>query len=81
MTVAAVPQINVKTLQFIHKLTASDTSKTAKITKKCINCSFYAPHFTLVKEALIEIGCVVTSLIVGWLSRACTVAKRCILGL
>jgi len=38
-------------------------------------------HFTLVKEALIEIGCVVTSLVVGWLSRACTVAKRCILGL
>jgi len=29
---------------------------------------FYAPHFTLVKEALIEIGCVVTSLVVGrWL--------------
>ena len=27
---------------------------------------FQAPHFTLVKEALIEIGCVVTSL-VGWL--------------
>jgi len=26
-----------------------------------------APHFTLVKEALIEIGCVVTSLVVGWL--------------
>jgi len=26
--------INVKTLQFIHKLTASDTSKTAKITKR-----------------------------------------------
>jgi len=26
--------INVKKLQFIHKLTASDTSKTAKITKK-----------------------------------------------
>jgi len=25
--------INVKKLQFIHKLTASDTSKTAKITK------------------------------------------------
>jgi len=24
---------------------------------------------------------VVTSLVVGWLSRACTVAKRCILGL
>ena len=24
-------------------------------------------HFTLVKEALIEIGCVVTSLVVGWL--------------
>ena len=48
---------------------------------------FLAPHFTLVKEALIEIGCVVTSLVVGWLvigrwlSRACTVAKRCILGL
>ena len=42
---------------------------------------FEAPHFTLVKEALIEIGCVVTSLVVGWLSRACTVAKRCILGL
>jgi len=35
---------------------------------------------TLVKEALIEIGCVVTSL-VGWLPRACTVSKRCILGL
>ena len=29
--------------------------------------SYYlAPHFTLVKEALIEIGCVVTSLVVGW---------------
>ena len=28
---------------------------------------FQAPHFTLVKEALIEIGCVVTSLVVGWL--------------
>ena len=28
--------INVKKLQFIHKLTASDTSKTAKITKKVI---------------------------------------------
>jgi len=27
---------------------------------------FQAPHFTLVKEALIEIGCVVTSLVVGW---------------
>ena len=40
-----------------------------------------ASYFTLVKEALIEIGCVVTSLVVGWLSRACTVAKRCILGL
>jgi len=44
---------------------------------------------TLVKEALIEIGCVMTSLVVGWslvgwlsvLSRACTVVKRCILGL
>jgi len=35
----------------------------------------------LVREALIEIGCVVTSLVVGWLSHACTVAKRCILGL
>jgi len=40
----------------------------------------------LVKEALIEIGCVMMSLVVGWLvvgwlSRACTVAKRCILGL
>jgi len=50
-------------------------------------CVFQAPHFTLVKEALIEIGCVVTSSVVGrwlvgrWLSRACTVAKRCILGL
>ena len=38
-------------------------------------------YFSTVKEALIEIGCVVTSLVVGWLSRACTVAKRCILGL
>ena len=26
--------LNVKKLQFIHKLTASDTSKTAKIIKK-----------------------------------------------
>jgi len=26
--------INVKKLQFIHKLTASDTSKTAKIPKR-----------------------------------------------
>jgi len=30
---------------------------------------------------LLTQGCVVTSLVVGWLSRACTVAKRCILGL
>ena len=28
---------------------------------------FLAPHFTLVKEALIEIGCVVTSLVYGTL--------------
>ena len=28
--------------------------------------TFFVPHFTVVKEALIEIGCVVTSL-VGWL--------------
>jgi len=28
--------VNVKKLQFIHKLTASDTSKTAKITKNDI---------------------------------------------
>ena len=49
-------------------------------TTQC-TCHFQAPHFTLVKEALIEIGCVVTSLVVGWLSRACNVAKRCILGL
>jgi len=42
---------------------------------------FWTPHFTLVKEALIEIGCVVTSLVVGWFSRACNVAKRGILGL
>ena len=32
--------------------------------------NFYAPHFTLVKEALIEIGCVVTSLVVGCHARA-----------
>ena len=25
------------------------------------------PHFTLAKEALIEIGCVMTSLVVDWL--------------
>ena len=31
---------------------------------------FRAPHFTLVKEALIEIGCVVTSLVVGCHARA-----------
>ena len=42
---------------------------------------FYAPHVTLVKEALIEIGCVVTSLVVGWLvvgchARALTVHPR-----
>ena len=40
---------------------------------------------TLTYMTYIEIGCVVTSLVgwlvVGWLSRACTVAKRCILGL
>jgi len=30
----ALININVKKLQFIHKLTASDTSKTAKITKR-----------------------------------------------
>jgi len=32
--------------------------------------TFYAPHFTLVKEALIEIGSVVTSLVVGCHARA-----------
>jgi len=42
---------------------------------------FLSASLYLVKEALIEIGCVVTSLVVGWLLRACTVAKRCILGL
>ena len=43
------------------------------------NVARFAGFFTLVKEALIEIGCVVTSLVVGrWLSRACTVAKQCI---
>ena len=36
------------------------------------------PHFTLVKEALIEIGCVVTSL-VGWLSRAWTLVKEALI--
>ena len=46
-----------------------------------VETSSHVSHVTLVKEALIEIGCVVTSLVVGWLSRACTVAKRCILGL
>ena len=38
--------------------------------KCCVlhSCYYSAPHFTLVKEALIEIGCVVTSLVVGrWL--------------
>ena len=36
VTNAYVPILlmNVKKLQFIHKLTASDTSKTAKITKR-----------------------------------------------
>ena len=29
-------QINVKKLQFIHKLTANDASETAKVTKKVI---------------------------------------------
>jgi len=30
--------------------------------------NYQAPHFTLVKEVLIEIGCVVTSLVAGrWL--------------
>ena len=29
--------------------------------------SFLSASLTLVKEALIEIGCVVTSLVVGWL--------------
>jgi len=35
------------------------------VKKNSTLLSFYAPHFTLVKEALIEIGCVVTSLVVG----------------
>ena len=35
--------INVKKLQFIHKLTASDASKTAKITKKVILLSSTLP--------------------------------------
>ena len=33
--------INVKILQFIHKLTASDTSKTAKNHKKVRNLAVY----------------------------------------
>ena len=41
---------------------ASDMSGSACQNKNCTNS--YAPHFTLVKEALIEIGCVVTSLVV-----------------
>ena len=32
-----------------------------------VTLRYKASHFTLVKEALIEIGCVVTSLVVGWL--------------
>ena len=59
------------------------------LQKLCSNKKgpFLSASLYLVKEALIEIGCVVTSLVVGWLvvgrwlSRACTVAKRCILGL
>ena len=54
------------------------------VVRNSVNIVKRLTHFTL-KEALIEIGCVVTSFVVGclvgWLSRACTVAKRCILGL
>ena len=37
---------------------------------------FEAPHFTLVKEALIEIGCVVTSLVVTCVHCGQTVHPR-----
>ena len=68
-------------------MTKPDSSFAAGITLKeftiHVRVSFLlSASLTLVKEALIEIGCVMTSLVVGrWLSYACTVAKRCILGL
>ena len=63
-------------------LTISTFNFVASVYYYYYYCYYYeAPHFTLVKKALVEIGCVVTSLVVGWLSRACTVVKRCILGL
>jgi len=43
-------EINVKKLQFIHKLTASDTSKTAKITKRW----YYPPAHRLNVNVLLN---------------------------
>ena len=37
------------------------------ISRRTIRSFTFTFYFTLVKEALIEIGCVVTSLVVGWL--------------
>ena len=58
---------------WITSKTGFDNTRTLH-TYKHINiillAPFFAPHFTLVKEALIEIGCVVTSLVIGWLHMA-----------
>ena len=40
------------------------------VTMRRVFVVFLSASLTLVKEALIEIGCVVTSFVVGWLSRA-----------
>ena len=47
---ALIQQINVKKLQFIHKLTASDTSKTADITKRW----YYPPAHRLNVNVLLS---------------------------
>ena len=41
---------------------AQNILRVVRFQKRCIG-NFLAPRFTLVKEALIEIGCVVTSLV------------------
>jgi len=77
--------LKMKPAGFDYEARYNDQASLWKVARAVLAQLLYVLFFKrltlLSKRALIEIGCVVTSLVVGWLSRACTVAKRCILGL
>ena len=65
--------VNTKKIKTNYSFTSAISGRGKNIASKiyikemfCYGRNFEANHFTLAKEALIEIGCVVTSL-VGWL--------------